>query len=196
MKPDQNERGSILVIALLVLLMASAVSVLMVSTSTMETRIAANDKKYTAFFYGAEGGISSGTKVLLDTVANRQVGQYPGLLWSEETYTPTNIPGQILDELIGTRTSEAGTGFTYDSPGNEPMVTEVRLKRDPSAFQCPGSSSEFGAGHEGIGYGSSGGIEIHYYIKSRAREPAPSNSNTNVAVEAKYRKVMNVGGGK
>jgi Tfp pilus assembly protein PilX len=188
MKQGANENGSVLVLALFVLLMASITSILMVTTSTLETRIAGNDKTYTTAFYVADGGIAPGTKVLLDTFTNKMVASYPGLKWTADT-APDSFTNLLLEEILGFGTSESGRGFSYSTPGGGASSTEVRLQRERTTMLSSGSSAEFGAGYEGAGYGSNAGVQFLYFVRSTSSGP----SDSTVRVETKYLKVLNVG---
>jgi hypothetical protein len=190
-----NDRGSVLLIALLVLLMATIICIFMVTRSTLETRIAGNDKMYTAYFYGAESGLAPGIKVLLDTIEKRRVGSYDSLTWTPGTQSGTN-KNLLLDEVLGFGSSPSGRGFIFKTLDNDQIHTEVRLQREKPTTLSPGGSAEFGSGYETPGHGSNGGVQVLYLIRSTALSPASAPSNTGVTVEVKYRKVLNAGEGK
>jgi hypothetical protein len=190
MKADNSEKGSILIVALLVLLLASVTCILMVTTSTLETRITGNDLIYTKVFYGAEGGIAPGAKVLLDTVMQRRVSGYANLEWTEDT-APNELTNKLLDEIFGFEASETGKGFSYRASGGDAIRTEVRIQRDVLTSSSSGGSAELGAGYEGLGCGSNGSVHIPFFIRSTAE----GASGSRARIEAKYRKVVGVGEG-
>lgn len=197
-----NEKGSILLVILLVLLMASLIGVSSVTISTQETRIAANEKTSTMVFFEADGGIAPGVRVLLDTYANKSVGTYPAFTrrqittsagpvwvgWDSDTW----VSGEntFLDEVMGATTG--GKGFSFKVPPEDPggIITRIRVTRNMATTRSTGSSTEFGSGYEGVGYGSASGVHIHYYITSTAGDTA-TNSTDRILTE--YRKVSRMG---
>jgi Tfp pilus assembly protein PilX len=184
-----SDKGSILVISLLVLLLASALSVFLVNTGTIEMRIASNDKSYITAFYRADAGIAPGTRVLLDTLRNKQVGNYGALQWS-----PNVMDGKanLLNEIMGFQMTSEGSGFSFQAPaGTEGLTTEVMIKREATHPAATGVSAEFASGYEGIGYGSAGTVHLLYRIKSMGK--GVSQVHSGVAVETVYRKILGVG---
>lgn len=184
-----NNKGSILVISLLVLLLASVLSVFLVNTSTIETRIAGNEKSYTTAFFGADAGIAPGVRVLLDTLEAKQVGNYGALQWAPNT---TDGKENLLNEILGFQMTEEGSGFSFHTPANsEGLTTEVKIKRQGVNPGETGGSVEFAAGYEGIGYGSSGSVHLLYHIRSTGK--GASQVRSNVGVQTLYRKVLGAG---
>jgi hypothetical protein len=174
---------------MMVLMLGSLIAIFSTNISTIETRVANNEKNYTSTFYESDAGIAPGVKVLLDTFANRAVGTYPALQWTNDTLVSGY--NNLIDEVIGSAATTYGRGFTFQTLKNDGrgFSTEVRIQRDLATTRSTGSSTEFGAGFEGVGYGSAGGVHIYYSIRPAATGPAGSA----VAVEARYRKVPEVG---
>jgi len=197
-----NEKGSVLLIAMMILMLASLIAVSSVGISTQETRIAGNEKMSTSVFFNADAGIAPGTKVLLETFVNKSVGSYPSLDPTDTTTTEcgtistgwdadTLVSGtnKLLDEILGVETS--GKGFSFRASATDPLCTKthVRIQRKGQTTRSSGSSTEFGSGYEGVGYGSAGGVLIYYYVRSTASD---RNSNSS-SLETEYRRVLRVG---
>jgi len=64
-----NERGSVLVIAMLILLLTSLIGISAMTSSNIEHQIAQNDKRHITVFYAADAGIQVGRAVLNDLKA-------------------------------------------------------------------------------------------------------------------------------
>jgi Tfp pilus assembly protein PilX len=195
----RNDRGSILILSMLVLMLGSVAVLFMMNTTTVETRIATNDKNYATVFCQADSGLGPGLTVLLETFGNRAVSTYPSLSWTAETQSaePRNSTdtstNNLISEVLGSGPNTSGSGFMIDQPAMAGMATTVLIKRPAGAASTnsTGGSAEFGSAHEGAGYGATGGVSISYLLNSSSSGP----SNAAVAVQAKYKKVINVGGG-
>ncbi len=68
-----NDRGSALVVALLVLVLLTLMGISATTTSTIEVQMAGNEKFHDMAFYAAESG--------WQTSLNWLDGQYPGVTW-------------------------------------------------------------------------------------------------------------------
>ena len=73
----RDERGSTLLLAMLVISLLAVAGILSSRTSTMETRISKNDRLYKLAFYEAEGGAEAATELLEQNIEER--GFCPGL---------------------------------------------------------------------------------------------------------------------
>ncbi|MBE0595779.1 MAG: pilus assembly PilX N-terminal domain-containing protein [Desulfuromonadales bacterium] len=56
--PLSNERGSVLILALLILVMLTIIGMSATTTTNFEVKIAANERQYHSAFYAAEAGLS------------------------------------------------------------------------------------------------------------------------------------------
>lgn len=63
----RNEKGLVLIIALLILLVLTLIGISAISTTTFETNISGNERVGTDAFYASEGGIQIGLNQLPDT---------------------------------------------------------------------------------------------------------------------------------
>lgn len=179
-----NERGSVLIVVFLILLLASTIAIFSTNTTTLETQIASNEKAYSTVFYAAEAGIAPGVKILRDTVSNRAVGSYgAGITWTADTLE--GGVNNLLKEVLGSEDSANGSGFTFQS-GDSGLTTTVRIQREGATTESTGGSTEFNTGSEGIGYGSMGGVQLIFAINSTGSDPMRSQSQ----VQTQYRKVI------
>jgi Tfp pilus assembly protein PilX len=76
----KNEKGVVLVIALIMLVVLTFLGVASINSSVFETRISGNDRVGSAAFYATEGGVKVGISRLPDITA------YSGTIGSDESY--------------------------------------------------------------------------------------------------------------
>ena len=198
-----NERGSVLIITLLVLMLGSLIAVSSITMSTTETRIAGNERSFENVFSQADAGIAPGLNVLLNTYKNKGVvdpipaptATTKAVAWTDATYVSGS--NTFLDEVMGaSHSSTKGLWFQaphdsrWDAADPRITTTTVIVRRDRATAASTGSSAEFGAGYEGVGYGSASGVNILYLLSSTGAQPS---MNTRTTVETEYRKVSRVG---
>lgn len=200
-----NERGSVLIIVLLVLMLGSLIAVSAITISTTETRIANNEKSFETAFSLADAGIAPGLTVLLNTYKNKAVVDTipapttatKNMAWTDATYVSGS--NTLLDEIMGaSHSNPPAKGFWFQAPhdprwdaGDSRITkTTVIIERDRASAASTGSSVEFGAGYEGVGYGSGSGINIFYFIRATGAQTA---TNSTTTVETEYRRVSRVG---
>jgi hypothetical protein len=83
-KALKDEKGVVLVVALVMLLVLTLIGINALSTSTFETNIAGNERLYNTAFYAADGGFEN----------------FKGLLASGQTFTGI-LPQKLPDVAIG-----------------------------------------------------------------------------------------------
>jgi Tfp pilus assembly protein PilX len=182
----QDSQGSILIITLLMLMIGSLIAIYATTTSTTETRVANNEKSYTATFYAADAGLDPGISVLLNIFDNRTVAtNYGNTGWIGDSQTT------LLDVVMGfSNATNKGISFASQSGTT---TTNVYFTRQGATTGGTGSSAEFGSGGEGAGYGSASGVFVFYYVNPTASQNA---TGASVTLKSLYRKVSNVGEGK
>jgi hypothetical protein len=88
-----NEKGTALIVALLILVLLTLMGISATTTSTIEVQMAGNEKFYEMAFYSAESGWQQ--------ALNWLDGQYPGvtqnLIWDEDAVTFTPVLGNFED---------------------------------------------------------------------------------------------------
>jgi hypothetical protein len=127
-----NDRGSALVLALLVLVLLTLMGISATTTSTIEVQMAGNEKFYELAFYTAESG--------WQRALNWLDGQYPGVThnlvwgWDEESGTWTFI------EVVGDFEEAATAGISLAGDNNTEY--QVKIKSEPSTA-VPGYGTNF-----------------------------------------------------
>ncbi len=113
MNRADKQRGSILIISLIILLVLTMIGVSSMSTSTMEERMSGNSRDQSRAFQAAEVGLRS-AEAFIDTIASTEAfGQTPGLyaqnnppdLDAEATWTDQNSI-QLADASVAGVTSQ------------------------------------------------------------------------------------------
>jgi len=188
-----DERGFILVTAMVILLLLMLIGIGAMRTSSTEVLIAGNDKFHKEAFYSADSGVYL-TPILL-TLA-RDAGADP---------TPAQLGGQITLWGVDGATNSDGTrfynetmGFVQDATALDPdfqvqvglMPVDVDINHT-GVRQMVGGGAEFGMGAAGVGAGSAGGIWIGYTLTATGQAPKSSVS----IVSANYRYVPGTAGG-
>ncbi len=133
----KNERGSALVISLMLLLILTAIGIYAINTSTTEIDLTLQSKVGTVTLNAAEAG----AYVAIDRVPNVLVAALPGTLSNQAYYGATS-------GLTGSMTLRPGYGWNFrfadfgvDSTGTHlPSSSPGKpYKRSSSSDRCPGT---------------------------------------------------------
>jgi hypothetical protein len=193
-----NQRGSALMLAMLMILLLSVIGVLSVQTSITETRITGNDRLYRAAFHEAEGGTEVGKELVEQNIEERN--------WSEKS-TRRNVkivcggfltkdplgPGDYAsdpDPATHPGDNRRDARFPVKNLDGAPCSdsqphTNLRIGSSPQP--AVGSAMSMAAGYEGTGKGSAGGgAWIVYDIRSQHQNV----DNTRARIWARWRHVM------
>jgi hypothetical protein len=179
-KKLRDEEGSIMLVALFILVILTLIGIMATTTSEIEIKIAGNDKFHKIAFHHADSGVFS-TPKLISTSFDSGAEPPP----SGFAYLGTS--GTFYREIMGFDPHDAARDIRFTLNGLNVDVDVNRIGK----VTLPGGSTEFGTGAEGLGGGSSGGIGILYGMDSLGEGPSDSLSN----VDAVYRKVIGVPGG-
>ena len=178
----------VLVVVLLVMSVLSLAGAAAMNTSSLDLQVTYNNRAYKRAFYAADGGVETAPKIIR-YYAQEQEDPEVGAL---------QIDNQLYDEIMGYDEDLGNDSVTDASPtwdlkgnfGDNNFILDV--DRIGVAY-APGGGVEFAAGYEGIGTGSSGGVWVIYALDSVGRTV---NNNANARVDAEYRYVVGVAGGK
>ena len=189
-----NERGSALVVALLMLVVLTLMGILATSTTTVELEISGNDKLYKMAFYQADGASEAGSELIEQNIEERD--------WTAAVLTARGNIGIIcIEDGLGNcinrdhyLNADIGTSVPSDTnrhaviPAN-PLAgaphTNILMGGDPSL--STGSAVLLASGYEGMGKGAGGGgVWIIYDV--RAQHEGVRNSASLVNLQ--WRHVM------
>lgn len=162
MKPillsQNNERGSIILAVLMLLLALSVLGIAAIITTTTEVQISGNYRLQNCFFYGSDG-------------LRRRSNDVAPTMLSGGAAPPEVKDPNLLNELLGLPGFGSG-----DMPNVDPDLSmdigcsNVRVDIDRLAVRSAGgSATQFASGYEGIGMSAaSGGTVITYQVDSIA----------------------------
>jgi hypothetical protein len=201
-----NERGSVMSIALLFLILLTSLVMFMSRSSTTNVQIAGNEKAATVAFYAADAGAYASAKVVgkaIDDAGTPSFGNagddYPNVTFIVNAGNATGGNFDFYDQVIFGNadldtlmdpSSTAGRGDEDIEFSINGRIVKVGVTRTGSKGLA-GGGAEFGAGSMGVGAGSSGGVAIYY--DARAVGAGPKNAREEINVQ--YRKIPGTAGG-
>jgi Tfp pilus assembly protein PilX len=128
-KPLKNEGGTILVISLIVLALATMIGIAATMTASIELQISGNDMHYTENFYRAEAAVMAGANAIEGSVATvLKAGKY-------------KAEGETGDEI--TLATEALLQDSDDIANDANWVTGVGSAAAPNALSAEGYNARF-----------------------------------------------------
>ncbi len=132
----QSQQGAALVIAILILLILTVLGIYAVTTSTLETKIAGNERVLKDAFYAADGGIDCSRMV----IALFLTQQNPTL----PSRTSVNNATYFRDEIEGAASLSplpyVNFDYQYTGSSTSTTITVDRLRAEVP----PGTSNPFG----------------------------------------------------
>jgi hypothetical protein len=180
-RPALGQDGSVLIIALLIMVLLTVVGLSVTRTTDTDIQIAKNDQFHKTAFFNADSGIYTTPKLIslcVDNAAEQTVANITYKVSANAFYR----------QVMGFDAYDGGTrDLEFSLAGFAVNVDVNRTGQQNLA----GGGVEFASGAEGVGVGSGGGVAIFYDMDSLGN--GPSNSESNVG--AVYRKVVGVGGG-
>lgn len=183
---NRQEKGFVLVLALLVMLVLTIIGIAATTNTSLELRIAGNDKLHKETFYAAEGGAILGTETLeqnLNCVTGFEVeaGQSYALLediikvettdFAYNTYSDSKYSSDT--QIAATLLDDSQADFIYPEDSEQQsfgyVVGETQLQA--------GGSPVMNAGYERKGKSAaSGGVSLLYDVYARHDGVAGSES--------------------
>ncbi len=180
-----NENGSALIFAILILAVLTIIGISSMTTSTIEIKIASNDKVYKQTFYEADGGTEVGRELLEQNIAcaigfpidDYYIGAASPFLKvsKKDFYLNTNEP-------TGDYPSATDWDFYYPDTdntdgGEDFSVPHTKVKAFGNTELSTGSAIQMAAGYEGKGKSAAGGgAQIVYDLYSRHQGKQSSQS--------------------
>lgn len=187
----KDERGVVLVFALVLMLVLTIMGASMSMTSQVDLTVSGNTKMIREAFYIAEGGIELSPKVLAMIIAERS-------LPDTTTQTPllTYDTVNLLAKIMGYIQTDDPTNNPPDLVMSHGLGGSVAVDfRRVRTLYLSGGGVEFAAGSEGVGVGGAASAAVLYDFDSTGTA-GKSPVLTNSEVLARYRKVAGVAGGK
>lgn len=193
-----NQRGSALIVALLMLVVLTLIGISATTTTTFELQISGNDKLYKRSFFAADGGTAAGSELIEQSIEERD--------WTDDS-TRGNV-GILNGDFYMNRDTDAGIEpIPSDNPPNldvviplsaivdlnanpfvvNPNVPHTNLKIVGNSQLSAGSAVQLASGYEGKGKGAGGGgAWIIFDVRAQHRDVR----DTSVMVLLGWRHVM------
>ncbi len=191
-----NQRGSALIVALLMLVVLTLLGISATTTSTVELQISGNDKLYKRSFFAADGGTAAGSELIEQSIEDRD--------WTDDS-TRGNV-GIMNGDFYLNRDTDAGID-PIPSDTNQDAIIPLSAIVDPTASPfvldtsvprtnlkivgnsqlSTGSAVQLASGYEGKGKGAGGGgAWIIFDVRAQRRDVR----DTTVMVRLGWRHVM------
>ncbi len=180
---SDNENGSAIVFAILILAVLTIIGVSSITTSTIETKIDTNDRLYKTAFYAADGGTEIGREMIEQNIA------CPDGFATE----PLTIGSLIVeDQLFAFNEDEPLTNYPSDTERDLHFTANDNLPHTNivvfgNTQLSTGSAIQMAAGYEGKGKGAAGGgAEIIYNVASQHQ----GRRNSKATIIINYRHLI------
>lgn len=169
-KTMKNERGFVLIVSLLMLVVLMIIGIAATNTTTIELQISGNDKVAKQTFYQADSGTEVGIRVVEDCIES---AGFDSNSWYGVTINKTDL---YMNNALS-----AGADASFMQGAG---TTNLRFVAGATQT-TPGSGSQMAAGYEGKGKSSaSGGSFKVYDIQSQHQGPA--NSDATVLMQWRH----------
>lgn len=173
-----NERGSALILAMLVIVLLTVIGIFGAQTSSVETRIAANDRQQKVAFHQAEAGAQVGRELIEQNIENRNwtsgsnvrnVAIVNGGFLANTSLGNTDYATDANKDAYFPANSAPGTPITSQPHTNLRFGSNTRLST--------GSAIQMVAGYEGRGKSAAqSGAWVVYDIRSQRLDTDKSMS--------------------
>jgi Tfp pilus assembly protein PilX len=130
-----NEKGSVIVLAMIILALLTLVGISAVTTSTTEMNIAANDQLNKMIFYTADAGVEVGRHMLntlkaADPAAWDRLLQGSTFTWRDSNTNPITV-SNLNQAIEATSTRQVGLGtFTLQVSDNDDLDGNTLVDTD------------------------------------------------------------------
>jgi hypothetical protein len=175
-----NQDGSVLVIALLMLVFLTLIGIASSTNTQIEIQIAGNERSYNVAFNTADSGVYLTPKIIRRTV---EEGAQPVLAG----ITYLDAGEGFFRKVMGYNPRDTNKEMSFSLAGH---TVSVDVGRDRQ-ISLGGGGVEFGSGAEGVGVGSASGVAVIYEMDSLGLGP----NNAQSTIVAEYRLIPGVAGG-
>jgi len=181
-----NEKGSVLLVSVLILILVTVIGIAATNTSTIEILISGNDKWHKMAFHEADGGSEVGIELVERNIYS--AGFDTTDLANLGIIDATNSPDLYMNGLPAKASDTNRDAFlpsNYATTGPNTPHTNLRIGGNPEL--STGSAIQMAAGYEGIGKGAAGGGgQIMYDIWSQHI----GLGNSEAMIKLQWRHVM------
>lgn len=176
MRPMNNEKGTVLVVALIIMGLLAVIGTAIMMTTSIELRIARNERASKGAFYRAENGRIIGA--MASEAAAWGIDYVDGSNF-EDVPDITIMDGDFIMEDFDLDNTVDQVNVDPDVRVREDGVLASDVDVDKlSVGSLPGSSAEFAAGYEGAG--ASSGVMTIIAVDSIGTEPTGASAHIKV----------------
>jgi Tfp pilus assembly protein PilX len=185
-----DESGSVIVAALLILVTLTLMGIWASKTTVTEYQMASNDQFHKIAFTNADSGVYATPKLVSKAINESAPQDATNMGWFRFSFENGTDASTLYNQILGYAAWDGGTAdiSMVNTVYNNTIQVDIRRSRQELA---PGGGVEFASGAEGVGVGSTGGVNIFYALNSIGPGPRQSVANCN----AEYRKVLGLPGG-
>lgn len=176
MRPINNERGTVLVVALIIMGLLAIIGTAVMMTTSIELKIARNERVSKTAFYRAENGriiaamASEAAAWGIDYADGSNFENVPEITILDGDFIMEAFDGNNeLDQVT------SAADIRVDEDGS--LSSEVDIDKISTSL-LPGSSAEFAAGYEGAG--ASSGVMTILNMDSIGTEPTGARARIEV----------------
>jgi type II secretory pathway component PulK len=144
---QDNEKGSVLVVALVILVLLTIIGISATTTTNIETQIAGNEKSQKIAFYVADSGVPAAAKVIsmvMEGGEDLDLGS-TAVLGGDEA---------LVDQVMGYVEYDSDHDVEFNLGAADRARVDIRRDRTET---LAGGSVEYLTGTEGVGSGAAGG---------------------------------------
>jgi Tfp pilus assembly protein PilX len=176
--PLDNNRGSALVVALLMLVVLTLIGISATTTTTFELQIAGNDKLYKQAFYAADGATEMGGELIEQNIEDRDWDFGEDGVNPPSEDNPLNRGNVRLEspnlymnrEPMDGIPTDANRDAVYPRTAAD-SAPHTNIKAVGNTTLSTGSAVQLIAGYEGKGKGAAGGgAWITYDVRAERRD--------------------------
>jgi len=159
------EQGSVLIVALVILVLLTLLGIAASTTTTIELQIAGNDKTYKMAFFAADGGTELGAELLEQNIEKRA--------FTTATVGSVTVSNNDFWSQMAEPAANDATVMVANS--------QVGLRIYGNAELSTGGAIQLISGYEGKGKGAGGsGAYLVHDIRSRATGPGAADARVHV----------------
>lgn len=189
----REDRGSVMNVALLVLLMLSLIVIYLSRTTTTDVKIATNLKNERINFYKAESGVDIASEILEQSFAcpTGFTATTPVPVATPPVVDQTIISDIVTNRLVWQNPAHPGdpSDTNYDAyypldyaTGNKPHTT---MTFGGEQLTAPGTALQMAAGYEGKGKSAAGG-GVYYLFEVYSRYIDSNNSEAMIWIRWRH----------
>ncbi len=183
----KQENGSIIVIALVILMMMTVIGISLTTTASIELQIAGNDKLHKGAFYQADGGLEIAAEMVeqnIGCMSGFTANDGDDAVIGDDADSAVRVDNLAFWQKVdATVPSDANRDFYF--PNNYGSSAHTNITIGGNSSYSKGSAIQMVSGYEGKGKGAgAGGSYIMYDVF--AQHVGPSNSESIVQVQWRH----------